>query len=829
MATFTFQNFTMRKVIALSLLLITTASFAQKQLNASEIKLALNKLNTLGSVLYIAAHPDDENTRLIAYMANERMVRTGYLSLTRGDGGQNLIGTEKGPLMGVVRTQELLEARKIDGGEQMFTRAVDFGYSKTAEETFIKWDKQAVLADVVWAIRKFKPDVIITRFPPTSDAGHGHHTASAILAEEAFDLAGDPKAFPEQLKYTTVWQPKRLFLNASTWWDKELPQKAKVKTTPAIYTTIDIGTYNTLLGKSYGEIAAESRTMHKSQGFGSAKQRGTKLEYLKLIKGAPFKSDVLDDVNLSWKSEENGEAIEKLLSKAITDFNAENPELIVPTLLEAYQLINKLPKTNRWRNTKSMEVEKIISACAGLFVEVTANDFSTSDGNQIELNTTLLNRSNLDVEIVKINYAKVDTTLNSNLSNNIPLSFNSIIECPNSLNNKSTNPYWLNKPFEGLYDVPNQELIGNPQNSASFPVYFNLKINGIPFPVVREITYKWTDRVKGEIYRPFFYAPKITANIADPVYVFSTSEAKEIRVTVKGHQANINGNITLKLPEGWKSAPTTINYNFKNKNEEQVLVFSVTPSQNESTGTIEIDGEKSLISIEYDHIQIQTLLPEATAKVVRLNVAIKGKTIGYIKGAGDEVPTALEQLGYKVVMLDENSLKNDELTQYDAIVAGIRTYNTNNYMTNIYDRLMQYVENGGNYIVQYNTNRGLEDEKIGPFPFKLSRDRVTEEDATVTFLAPNNALLNTPNKITQADFENWVQERGLYFPNEWDGKYTPILGWNDTNEDMKSGALLVANHGKGSFIYTGISFFRELPAGVPGAFKLFANIISYGK
>jgi LmbE family N-acetylglucosaminyl deacetylase len=827
MGIFTFQNFTMRKVIALSLLLITTASFAQKQLNASEIKQALNKLNTLGSVLYIAAHPDDENTRLIAYMANERMVRTGYLSLTRGDGGQNLIGTEKGPLMGVVRTQELLEARKIDGGEQMFTRAVDFGYSKTPEETFIKWDKQAVLADVVWAIRKFKPDVIITRFPPTSAAGHGHHTASAILAEEAFDLAGDATAFSQQLEYTTIWQPKRLFLNASTWWDKELPQKAEAN--PSEYTTIDIGTYNTLLGKSYSEIAAESRTMHKSQGFGSAKQRGTKLEYLKLIKGAPFKSDVLDDVNLSWKSVKNGEDIEQLLAKAITDFNAENPELVVPTLLEAYQLINELPENNRWRSVKSKEVEKIISACAGLFVEVTANDYSTSDGNQIELNTTLINRSNLDIEIIKINYNKVDTTINSNLSNNIPLSFNSIIECPNSLNNKSTNPYWLNKPFEGLYDVPNQELIGNPQNSASFPVYFNLKINGIHFPVVREITYKWTDRVKGEIYRPFFYAPKITTNIADPVYVFSTNEAKEIRVTVKGHQANINGNITLKLPEGWKSVPTSINYNFKNKNEEQVLVFNVTPSQKESTGTVRIDGEKSLISIEYDHIKIQTLLPEASAKVVRLNVATKGKTIGYIKGAGDEVPTALEQLGYKVIILDENSLKNDDLAQYDAIVAGIRTYNTNKYMVNVYNRLMKYVENGGNYVVQYNTNRGLEDEKIGPFPFKLSRDRVTEEDATVIFLAPNNAILNTPNKMTQTDFNNWVQERGLYFPNKWDEKYTPILGWNDTNEDMKSGALLVTKHGKGSFIYTGISFFRELPAGVPGAFKLFANIISYGK
>ena len=827
MGTFAFQILYMRIVTITLLVLMSFSAFAQKQMNASEIKLALNKLNTLGSILYIAAHPDDENTRLIAYMANERMVRTGYLSLTRGDGGQNLIGTEKGPLMGIVRTQELLEARKIDGGEQLFTRAVDFGYSKTPEETFIKWDKQEVLADVVWAIRKFKPDVIITRFPPTSDAGHGHHTASAILAEEAFDLAGDLKAFPKQLEYTSVWQPKRFFLNTSTWWDKELPEKAKAN--PTEYTTIDIGTYNTLLGKSYGEMAAESRTMHKSQGFGSAKQRGSKLEYLKLIKGDPFKTDAFDGVSLSWKSVKNGKEIENLISKAINNFNAEKPELIVPTLIEAYLLIDKLPDNNKNKLIKLSNIRSVIANCAGLFIEVTANDYSTTIGNQIELTTTLINRSNLNIQVESIKYDKIDTNINSTLANNVPLSFKSKIECPEHLNDRSTNPYWLNDPFEGLYTVPTQGNIGVPENSSAFPVYFNLKINSIELPISRDITYKWTDRVKGEIYRPFFYAPKVTANIADPVYVFSNSEPKNISVTIKGHQANIKGNIVLKLPEGWKSEPASIEYNFKNKNEEKVLIFSVTPSQNESTGNIEIENVKSLISIEYDHIQTQTLLPEASAKAVRLNVEIKGKTIGYIKGAGDEVPTALDQLGYRVVMLDENSLKNDDLSKYDAIVAGIRTYNTNKYMVNVYNKLMKYVENGGNYVVQYNTNRRVDTKTMAPFPLTLSRDRVTEEDAAVTRLAPQHQILNSPNKITDKDFENWVQERGLYFPNEWDEKYTPILGWNDTNESMKSGALLVANYGKGSFIYTGISFFRELPAGVPGAFKLFANIISYGK
>jgi LmbE family N-acetylglucosaminyl deacetylase len=821
----------MKKIIPAIFLFISVSSFAQKQMNAAEIKLALKKLNTLGSVLYVAAHPDDENTRLIAYMANEEMARTGYLSLTRGDGGQNLIGTEKGPLMGLLRTQELLEARKIDGGEQFFTRAVDFGYSKTAEETFIKWDKQKILADVVWAIRKFRPDVMITRFPPTKAAGHGHHTASAVLAAEAFDLAGDAKAFPEQLDYVKVWQPKRLFLNASTWWDKELPTKAKEN--PDSYTTIDIGTYNTLLGKAYTEIAAESRSMHKSQGFGSAKQRGSKLEYLQLIKGSKTTSNnIFSGVDLTWNKVDKGLEIEKLLANAYSNYDAEQPELIVKTLFEAIDLINELPDLNQWKWIKLKQINNIIASCTGLFVEVTAYDYSASIGSIAELKTTIVNRSNLKVELIEVKQGEKDSALNINLPNNQTYSFENSFTLPNQQN---TNPYWLNHPFEGIYTVNSQLKIGVPQNSPSITTSFTFKINDHYFYLIRPVVYKHTDRVKGEIYRPFVVLPKATANLDDKVYIFSNNNSKKVKVTIKGHAENLKGNVTLKMPKGWKSEPTLINYSFSKKGEEQIVEFNITPSSNESVGNISVvlnnekQTAKSLITIEYDHIQTQTLLPEAKAKFVRLNVAIKGKNIGYIKGAGDEVPTALEQLGYSITLLDENSLKNSDLSKYDAIVAGIRTYNTNKYMPTVYDRLMTYVKNGGNYVVQYNTNRGLDDIKIGPYPFKLSRDRVTVEEAKTTFLAPENPIMNSPNKITQQDFENWVQERGLYFSNEWDEQYTPILGWNDPKEEMVKGSLLVANYGEGSFVFTGISFFRDLPAGVPGAFKLFANIISYGK
>lgn len=817
--------------IRFSILLIPfvfTSLKAQEQLNAAEIKLALKKLNTVGSVLYIAAHPDDENTRLIAYMANEKMMRTGYLSLTRGDGGQNLIGTEQGALMGVVRTQELLEARKIDGGEQIFTRAVDFGYSKTAEETFAKWDKQQVLADVVFAIRKFRPDVIITRFPPTSEAGHGHHTASAILAEEAFDLAADSNAFPEQLIYVSVWQPKRLFLNASTWWDKELPEKAKNNPN---YITIDVGTYNPLLGKSYSEIAAESRTMHKSQGFGTAKTRGVQTEYLVLKKGEKFtNNDIFSGIDLTWNRIGEGKEINKLITQALINFNIENPSKVLPILLQAFQKIRAIPATNSWSYVKLYEIQQLITSCLGLHAEFIADDYSTAENALLNTSIHVVNRSNLKVVLTNIGIAGKDSLVQKELLHNEMVTLNTTIVAPSYSN---TNPYWLNQPFEGLFSVKNPSLIGTPVNNHAVYCFMMFEIEGQHFYLGKPLQYKWTDRVKGEIYRPLVVLPSVTANLAENVHVFSSKESKQVKITLKAHENNQQGVVSLKLPNGWKSNPTQQTYELTTKNQEQQVVFEITPSAVGNVGEIMVELNntnevaKSLKIIEYDHIQIQTLLPDAKGKVVRLDVQIKGKNIGYIMGAGDEVPKALEQLGYAVTLLDENSIKNSDLSVFDAIVTGIRAYNTNNYMENVSSHLMNYVKNGGNYIVQYNVNRGLVTEAIGPFPFTVSKDRVTVEEAKVTFLDTTHPMLNFPNKINEKDFDFWIQERGLYFASEWDKAYTPILEMNDTDEAPIQGSLIVAHYGEGSFIYTGLSFFRELPAGVPGAFRLFANMVSY--
>ncbi|MCW8940648.1 MAG: PIG-L family deacetylase, partial [Flavobacteriales bacterium] len=769
-------------------------------------------------------HPDDENTRLIAYMANEKLMRTGYLSLTRGDGGQNLIGTEQGALMGVVRTQELLEARKVDGGEQFFTRAVDFGYSKTPEETFAKWDKQKVLADVVYIIRKFRPDVIITRFPKTAYAGHGHHTASAILAEEAFDLAADPKAFPDQLTYVDVWQPKRLFLNASTWWDKDLPEKAKDNPN---YITIDVGTYNPLLGKAYSEIAAESRTMHKSQGFGAAKVRGTQTEYLLLKKGDKFNNDVFDGIDFSWNRIEGGKEISALIQEANNNFNAEQPEKIVPTLLEVFNKINALPYSS-WKYIKLGETSRLISSCLGLHAEFIVDDYSATPGTLVTGVVNIVNRSNLKVKVTNIGVMEEDSTINIELPKNEMLNINIPFVCKSEAN---TNPYWLNKPYKGIFDVAQQDMIGAPINRNNNYAAIMLEVEGTFFYLTQPLQYKWTDRVKGEIYRPFVVLPKITAAVPENVYVFSNNETKKVVVTIKAHQNDGKGTVSLALPKGWKHSPEVAEFSIAEKNQEQQIAFMVTPSTEASEVDMKVlinnTPAKEAIFIEYDHIKIQTVLKEASAKMVRLDVKTKGQKIGYIMGAGDEVPNALEQLGYQVVLLDEDKLKNGNLAQFDAILCGIRAYNTNKYMSNVYTPIMDYIKNGGNFIVQYNVNRGLVTDKIGPYNFNISRDRVTEEDAKVTFVDAKHPILNYPNKLTTKDFEGWIQERGLYFADEWADEFQPILMMNDIGETSKKGSIIVAHYGKGSFIYTGISFFRELPAGVNGAFRLFANMVSY--
>ena len=806
---------------------------APKKLNAAEIKQALNKLEVLGTAMYLAAHPDDENTRMIAYLSNERKLRTSYLSMSRGDGGQNLIGTEIREYLGIIRTQELLAARRKDGGEQFFTRANDFGFSKDPDETFNIWDEEDVFADVIWNIRSFKPDIIVTRFDTTRSPGgrmHGHHTASAILAQRAFDAANDPSIFPEQLKYVEPWQPVGLYWNTYNFRGNSTENRQGENE----YFPVNLGEYNELLGKSYDEISAISRSQHKSQGFGSTGRRGNLREYFRHWKGALPKNDVLEAVDLTWTRVEGGKAIGDLLEKANENYDLENPTSIIRDLMEAREMITAL-NDEYWKNVKLKEIDLIIKSVLGLYLEVVASDYSGVSGETITYNVEAINRSNvkvrlLDLEFLNYNTSKVFGTaleFNQRLNGNGEL----------TLKGEDSQPYWLvDEAKIGMYRVDNQELRGLPQNNAAVSAQFNLEIEGKPYTWKTDLVYKRNDRVDGEVYRPFVITPEVFVNVEQPVSIFADGESKVVDVVVKSGKANVTGSFNIDLPTGWKSDVNNLPISFKEKGEEKRIKVNVLPPSGASEGQIKasfnIVGEifnRGLKTIEYKHIPIQTIFPKAEGKVVKLDLKRKGQYIGYIMGSGDAIPESLKQVGYTVDILDPNAITDEEsLANYDAVIIGIRAYNTQERMPFIQPWLMEYVEKGGTVIAQYNTSM-RDQPQLGPYPFTLSRDRVTVEEAEVRILAEDHPLIDGPNKITSKDFEGWVQERGLYFPNEWDDKYTAVLSANDPGETPKNGGLLVTQYGQGYYVYTGYSWFRELPAGVAGAFRIFTNMISLGQ
>lgn len=832
----------MTKLLRSLFFILTSISltYAQqpKKPNSSEIYESIKKLNFLGSVLYVAAHPDDENTRLISYMANEVKARTAYLSLTRGDGGQNLIGPEIRELLGVIRTQELLTARAIDGGEQRFTRANDFGYSKHPDETLAIWNKEAVLGDVVLAIRQFQPDIIINRFDHRSPGStHGHHTSSAMLSLEAFSLANDASVYPNQLKTTETWQAQRLFFNTS-WWFYGSQEKFE-KADKSNLIGLDTGIYFPSSGLSNPEIAALSRSQHKSQGFGNTGTRGSEMEYIELIKGTMPKdqTNLFEGIDTSWNRVEGGAQIGTVLKDVEANYDFKNPSASLPKLIEAYNAIQNL-ENSHWKTIKTKEIKDIIAACSGLYLEAVSETNQATSDETIQLKLEAINRSASKMTLVAFtNPNGLQVEKGIELHENESINIKETFQIPNSNKTPITTPYWLiEKGTLGMYKVADNALIGKPETPDYFNVTFHINIVGTTIPYTKPVVYKTNDPVKGEVYKPFEIIPEASARISEKVIIFETNTSKEIPVSVKAGHKNLEGKVSLSVPSGWSVSPENHTIHILNKDEEQTVLFSVTPPTNQSEGFIKpiitVNGNtysNELIEIDYDHIPYQTVLLPSESKVVRLDIKKKGENIAYIAGAGDVVPESLQQIGYSVTTLTPDNITPESLIGFDAIVIGIRAYNTVEALKFKQTILFDFVKNGGNMVVQYNTSRGLVTDKLAPYKLELSRDRVTDEFADVKFLAPNHPVLNVPNKITQKDFENWTQERGLYFPDNWSKDFTPILSMNDKGESAKKGSLLVAQYGKGYYVYTGLSFFREFPAGVSGAYRLFANILSLGK
>jgi len=837
----------MKKSFTLLFSIFSFTIYAQNPatLNSADILLRLKKLKVTGNVLYIAAHPDDENTRLLAYLANEKLYRTGYLSLTRGDGGQNLIGDEQGIELGLIRTQELLAARRIDGAEQFFSRAYDFGFSKHTEEALEKWNKQLILSDVVWVIRNFQPDVIITRFPPDSRAGHGHHSASAVLAQEAFTAAGDPAKFPEQLKNgVTAWKTKRIFWNTFNFGGQNTQSENQLK--------INVGGFNTLLGKSYGEIAAESRSQHKSQGFGVPAQRGEAWEYFSFTAGDTATANLMDNIVTTWAK--NGKITSAVYIKAsglldslISNFSYEHPEKSVHGLVQLYQLIMGSGEeilSPLQKRKKLQEISSLIEACTGLYFEAVTNTPYAVAGDSLRITLNVINRSNIKVSgnsIRPFNY-----NLPGPLPENQLISYTKNIFVP--VNADYSQPYWLEKGLnDAHFVVDDQKLIGRPENEPAYSIALSVEIDNQFFVFSKPVQYKYTDPVNGELYQPVYVVPalslmeaprfvftKLNNNPVSPIRLSVTSFTNIQKADARYYQYEYSGekrvqhqvymDSSLSIQKNNTNNYTLNTADILKKTKERELLFYT-----DLKAPYKYPYQSyTLRKIEYPHIPSITYFYLNKVKVIDEEIITAGKKIGYITGAGDKIPEALQDMGYEVSFLGEKEIVTADLKQYDAIIAGVRAYNVHDWLNNVYDKLMKYVEDGGNLVVQYNTSNyiGPVKAQMGPYPFAISRGRVTDEKATVHFIDPGNTLLNWPNKITQKDFAGWIQERGIYFADDLSKEYKTIFSMKDPGEEEQAGSLIAADYGKGRFIYTGLVFFRQLPSGVGGAYRLFANIIA---
>jgi LmbE family N-acetylglucosaminyl deacetylase len=810
---------------------IVSLAAASEPLPPSAIPQELRRFQELGSVLFIAAHPDDENNRLIAYLARGRHYRTAYLSLTRGDGGQNVLGPEFGETLGVIRTEELLAARQIDGGRQFFTRAIDFGFSKNPTETLVIWNRDQVLADMVRVIRSFRPDVLISRFSPTG-GGHGHHTASAILAREVFKLCGDPHAYPDQLKDLAPWQPKRLFLNGGGF-----GRGSGGGNTDSL--RVEVGGNDPITGESFASIAGRSRSMHKTQGFGNftgGGGGGPATESFQLLAGEPARQDLLEGVNTHWSRFPGGADIEPLTAEIIARFDPQNPAASVPALLSLRGRLATLA-SDPVVDEKRRQLDRIVQACVGLSVVTTVPRVEVVPGETLSLQQRVEVHSSVPVRWMGVRFPSLNRRFGEplELRPNQAALRQSTLELP--AQTPLSQPYWLRAPHPpGMFQVNDPSLIGRPENPPALPIEQEFEINGQSLVIMDEPVQEISHAAPVESRRPLAVISPVALRFVSEVRLFAPGAMRPVEVAVTAYRPDVSGTVQLAASAGWKIEPARQPLRLAKAGEKSVLRFQVTapaqPVRAILTASALINGVRfasDRIEIHYPHLPPLLLQPAARLPAVALEWAIRGRQVGYVPGAGDSVAESLEQMGYTVTRLAGADLTPEKLRGFDAVVIGIRAFNVRKDLGPQLPALFAYAEAGGNVLVQYNNPNGLQTNRLAPYDLRLSQDRVTDENASVTFLVPDHPALNTPNRITQADFVDWVQERGLYFPNQWDEHFTPVLVCGDPGEAPLKGGLLVAKYGQGYFVYTGLAWFRQLPAGVPGAYRLFANLVSLGK
>jgi LmbE family N-acetylglucosaminyl deacetylase len=834
-----------RSAMALVLLLCLfalTPALAQSPFSGTPaVEQSLKKLTVLGSVLMIAAHPDDENTAILAYYARGRHMRTGYLSLTRGEGGQNLIGPEQGDLLGLIRSHELLAARQIDGAEQFFTRAIDFGFTKTPEETFEKWGRERILSDVVWVIRRFRPDIVILRFSGTPRDGHGQHQVSAIVGKEAFSAAADPSRFPEQLKFVEPWQARRLLFNSFSF-TRETEKEAAAM--PG-RIEVDTGAYDPVLGVSYSQIAGMSRSMHRSQGMGASQRPGQSRQFLVPVAGdaaAKDATDAFDGIDTTWQRVPGGAEIGRILEEGARTFAPDHPERTIPLLLAAHPPIAAMAARHvPWAGEKLVELNEAIALCAGLWLDANADNYAVVPGATVEVSYTALNRTAFPMTLESLTLEGMGGESRTDakhavLESNQPV--NSQLKYAVPADQPYSQPFWLREPKEGdTYTISDQRMVGLPDDPPVLNLRFGIAAGGVAFDLVRPVRHRYVDRVDGEQTRALVVVPPVALNLPQDVVLFPNGDARKVEIEVRADVPKVAGDVRLTLGAGWTAAPVSRPFEQAQEGRQQPLAFEVKPAPGADPPALLrgmarlAEGEAAreigvgMLVISHPPLPPLTVFPPAVVKLVRVDVRVTAHKVGYVMGAGDEMPDAIRQLGCEVTLLTASDLQQRDLSEFDAIVTGVRAYNTRADLRVNLPRLLDYVRNGGKLIDQYNvTDANL--APMGPYPFKVGHDRVTVEEAPVTFTNLSNPLLSTPNEITQKDFDGWIQERGLYFASEWDPRYGTVLESHDPGEKPLAGGMLYARYGKGVYIFSGYAWFRELPAGVPGAYRLFANMLS---
>ncbi len=822
----------MHKTILFALSLLSFVGMGQQK-NSAQLYEDLKALKVLGSVLHVAAHPDDESTHMLTWFAQQQKWETNYFACTRGDGGQNLIGDEQGIALGVIRTQELLAARRIDGANQYFSRAFDFGFSKSTQEALSFWDRNLILSDLVWVIRKTRPDIIFTRFPPDARAGHGHHSASAVLAIEAFKAAADPKQFPEQLKQgVEIWQAKRLLWNTF-----RFPGSAN-STVSEDQFKFEIGDYLPALGQSTGEIAAYSRSQHKSQGFGFAVDRAKNMEYFVTLAGDTPKNLLWDGVDVSWNRISGGEGIAQQIDQLIAKAKVDEIHSLIPDMIVLKKRIEALPASTL-RNRKVKQINDWVIKAAGIHLNATTNTGIIAQGDSVKIKTEFIARAPIQIKNLHISLAEKDSLLAASIQSYKKYGFTRSIVA----NQAISQPYWFKKTKAiGHFEVDDQQKIGQSFVDPAILVKAEFSIDGSLFSMEKSVEEMIVDPVKGEIYQPIAISPKTIFQVGAPFVLLpqKSNLKKSIPLTITALSKLSAGSVEVRNQENTSLGKFDLGKGLK-KGEKKTIELLFAENLISKSGKIHqslklfyqtqagawVDSLE-MITIEYPHIPTQRYFSAVNLDILHIDLIKKGTRIGYIKGAGDKVPEALVQMGYQVDFLKENDLKATNLAKYNTVLTGVRAHNTLDFMENAYPELMKYVENGGNYVVQYNTASFLGPMKsaLAPYPMQIGRNRITREDAKPEFLITTHRLFTSPNKITEADFADWVQERSIYTGESEDPHYEFPLGFTDPEEKLNKGNILVTKYGKGTFTYTGLVFYRELPAGVPGAWRLFANLIS---